>query len=254
MSEETKELAITETQVSVSTADLSGVPEMQAGLARWCEQRIRTMEAEATELEEAHREAFIHKWKTSTLKRQAILARKRVEFYRKMLSALQAGYCLFPTVNCSVFAIRTDRGVPHEQREWAQWNPGDFRQPTTILPAGEGEYVNPEVPMTAVDERQVLDSQQRERTQKLWETEEEFRELIFPLVMSKPHIMDAAGRAMALKVFDEIGIINDQQRSMSTRGSGDPLIVGRILDPRVQYGNHKTLTFLISWHVDTRTL
>ncbi len=250
---ETKDLTVRETQVSISTNDLSGVPVMQAGLADWCREKIVVMEVEAKELGDAYQEAVAQKWKSSTLKRHAQLALRRVQFYRKVLAALEAGYCLFPTVDCMLFAVRTDQESPTYRSAWMQWGTPDFRELAALLPAGEGEYVNPEIPSIAKRTREVVENG-RTINQTEYTAAQSFDHIDFPLVMAKPHIMDAAGRAMALKVFDQLGIVNDTQRSTASRSTGDPVIVGRILDPRVNYGSHKVLTFLISWHVDTRTL
>lgn len=66
--------------------------------------------------------------------------------------------------------------------------------------------------------------------------------------MAKPHIMCAVERAMALKIFDDIGILPDPSPKKK-----DPIIVGRIYDNPTTY-HRVPLTFMISWHLDTRAL
>jgi hypothetical protein len=66
----------------------------------------------------------------------------------------------------------------------------------------------------------------------------------FPFALVKPAVLDATQRAMALKVFDTIGVVqNDSGR--------DPIMVGQLLDPR---GNGRLVTFFIAWWLDTSTL
>jgi len=65
--------------------------------------------------------------------------------------------------------------------------------------------------------------------------------------MAKPRIMEATSRAMALKIFDDFGILPAQRK-------GDPMIIARIIDPRSRSYSDKHVSFLITWHLDTRTL
>jgi hypothetical protein len=73
-----------------------------------------------------------------------------------------------------------------------------------------------------------------------WATD--FMDVAFPLQAAKPELMNATAQAMALKIFDEIGVAPNR------RGK-DPLILGVINGPqfRKQY-------FLIAWYLDTRAL
>ena len=62
------------------------------------------------------------------------------------------------------------------------------------------------------------------------------------------------GKTMARKLFDEIAVVDGVPRTRSSfvnnnSTKGDPLVVGVILD-RV---NHKRMSFLIAWFVDTKT-
>ena len=61
-------------------------------------------------------------------------------------------------------------------------------------------------------------------------------------------MMNATQEAMALRVFDQVGI--------SPQGSvraADPLIIGQILGHKEGY-KRKTISFLIAWHLDLRSL
>ena len=68
----------------------------------------------------------------------------------------------------------------------------------------------------------------------------------FPVATMKPIILTAAARAMALKIFDQIGTVSN------AGGTGrDPILVGQLLDPR---GNRRATTFFLAWWVNTRDL
>lgn len=73
-----------------------------------------------------------------------------------------------------------------------------------------------------------------------------FAELEFPLAIAHPVVMDATSHAMALKIFDRIGIVPQSLRH------GDPIVLGQII--RKQGWQTKTASFLIAWYLDVRTL
>jgi hypothetical protein len=68
----------------------------------------------------------------------------------------------------------------------------------------------------------------------------------FPIAAAQAEVMTATQEAMALKVFDAIGICPPQRK-------GDPLIIGQIMMPGTRW-SRKTVSFLIAWHLDLRTL
>jgi hypothetical protein len=243
--------------VKGTTLDMEGIPHMQASLIDWCRTKLVAVRNEAAELLAAFEHAVKHKWKSGTLKRHSDLAQKRVVYYEKILGALDAGYCIFPTIDCEVFAIRTGKDQPKYGRQFVQFGGPDFEDKAQILPPGEGRYVEP-IPLTTSDDatrtQTSPDGVKYPVTGRVFTTHS-FDEVEFPLIMAKPDIMDAVGKAMALKIFDEIGIIGDTGRARSARRGQDPVIVGHIIDPKKPgYGRHKRLAFLIAWHVDTKDL
>lgn len=237
--------------------NMEEIPHMQASLLEWCRTKVAMVKVEAAELSEAFQQAIKNKWRSVTLKRHSDLANKRVMYYEKVRDALEAGYCIFPTVDCDIFAIRTGKVRPDYNREFVRFGGPNFEDKAQLLPSGEGRYVEP-IPLTT----SFSSSRQAKRHDGTTYPEEgktftthSFDEVDFPLVMAKPHIMDVAGKAMALKIFDEIGIIGDTGRMRAARRGQDPVIVGRIIDPKKPgYGQSKRLTFLIAWHVDTKDL
>lgn len=224
--------------------------ECQLGLIEWCRRKILAVRADAEDLMAAFREAKQRKWKTSTLQRHAGLAAKRVQFYEKIMAALENGFILVPNFPVQMFAIRTDRDEPKRDYYTYQssYKPNPNKeQKGEALPAGEGEYQNP-FPVVVQKIHQQSDG--KGGTKTLWETwAEAWADLDFPINMAKAHIMQATDNAMALKIFDELGVLPSPYKKK------DPLIVGRIRDPRAsKHDRDGVVTFIVAWHLDTRTL
>lgn len=225
--------------------------EAQTQLISWCEQKIAAMKHDAAELAENLSIALRNKWKSSTLKRHADLATKRVTFYEKIKAALEAGYCIVPNFPVTLFAIRTDKTKPatmftctehYSKPHYAK------TQEAKLLTVGEGEYQNPNPIVEEIHTDIVTD--ERENTKQVWTSEAVgWNEIDFPINMAKPIIMEATERAMKQKIFDELGILPD------SKPKKDPLIVGRILDPRpTGYEPQKFVTFIVAWHLNVRDL
>jgi hypothetical protein len=60
--------------------------------------------------------------------------------------------------------------------------------------------------------------------------------------------MNATAEAMALKVFDQIGIANPV-RNVGVQRKGDPLIIGQVLSKRVGW-TQKCVSFIIAWYLN----
>jgi hypothetical protein len=79
-------------------------------------------------------------------------------------------------------------------------------------------------------------------------TPTEFDENIrFPFTFAKPQILKATSRAMALKVFDELGCLPAPNRRARPT-AGDPIIVGRIVHK--EGWSEKVFTFMVAWFMD----
>ena len=65
----------------------------------------------------------------------------------------------------------------------------------------------------------------------------------FPVVLVKPVVLDATRRAMALRIFDRIGVVTGRKQ--------DPIVVGEIIDPRTNlrwsHRSQRRVTFFIAW-------
>lgn len=238
--------------VELTATNVDEMAECQSALIKWCSAKIEETKAEASELQSAYEHAKRSKWKHDTLKRHAGLALKRVQFYEKILVALQHGYQIVPSFPITAFAVRTDRTKPL-RLVTTSWRTS-HEQVAEALPAGEGEYKNP---FPTVYERTIQQPTATQGEVKEYFCGDQWKEMAFPVTMAKPQIMQAADRAMALKVFDDLGILPGYSPSDRTRPPrGDPMIIARIHDPRHK---HKWATpvyvsFIVAWHLNTKTL
>lgn len=232
------------------------VPEQmtscQSALIAWCQQKIATIRAEAEELRAAFEQAKAKKWKTSVLQRHAALAEKRVVFYEKMLAAFEHGFIIVPNFPVGLFTVRTEEGASPERKDRSYVRVGYGRplheQTPDKLPAGEGEYHNP-FPYVYDFGRRTDDK----GNEHVLTAPNAWKEIDFPLAMAKPEIMLAADRAMALKIFDQFGIL-PKEAVTAGRATRDPIIVGQLVDPRSTTYNKRVVTFMVAWHLDTRVL
>lgn len=230
-------------EVTASTPD--EMAASQTALIQWCDSKIATIKAEATELLADYEAAKAKKWKTSTLRKHANLADLRVTFYMKLKKALELGYMIVPNFPVSLFALRTLKDDPKRNPVYTTWNhhPGDFEQKTETLPDGVGEYKNPFPAVRNIDYT-MAESKQK----NIHSCADSWRELEFPLTMAKAHIIEAVNRSMAIKLFDDFGILP------AAHIKRDPLIVARLKDPRSTKYNERYVSFIVAWHLDTKVL
>lgn len=208
----------------------------QNQLIDWCKNKIGIVRAESNELKEAYDIAFDKKWNSVVLKKHYLKSVKKISYYEKILSALEAGYYIIPNFQIDLFAIKTDRDNPKSTMSyWA-----DHRQEARELAIQEGEYKNP-FPRVSRHSRTLSDGKE-----KTWSTADDWKDINFPISMAKPFIMEATSKAMALKIFDEIGIVPHERKE-------DPIIIGRIF---IKENNYKTkrVSFMIAWHLNTNVL
>lgn len=229
--------------------------EMQdsnSALIAWCEQKIKALRVDHIELDASYKAAVEHKWKSSTLKRHAELAKKRVEFYRKLKTALEHGFYIVPTFPVRIFAVRTTKEKPLAlvSTSESSWNGGEKEQKYSPLPQGEGDYKNPFPEIWRTDITSELPEEKRAKGVKQFSYyAKDFQDLDFPLNMARPRIMEATSRAMALKLFDDFGVLPNPYRK------ADPMIIARIKDPRSPgWGERRSVSFIIAWALDTKTL
>lgn len=233
--------------VAVTALLPADMQKCQTELIAWCDRKIAEIQSDATELREACNQAREKKWKTSTLDRHAKIAEKRVIFYQKMKSALMAGYVIIPNFPVTLFAIRTTKEKPLHLMSTQSWGAAAHTQSADVLPAEQGDYKNPQPEVLGRKVNESSDPSKPNIKTQSWASD--WQELDFPINMAKPEIMEATTTAMTMKVFDQFGILPSPYRKI------DPIIVAQIIDPRATgYGPAKVVTFMIAWHLDSRSL
>lgn len=248
-------LAIRESHnIEVSARTPDEMKESNQKLIQWCDSKIRELRTDHIELDAAYKSALKKKWKHSVLQRHAEIAKKRIIFYGKLRTALKGGYYIVPNFPVTVFAMRTERNKPLRLASTVRQNypPSMLKeQQTSSLPAGAGSYVSPK-PNVTVENFGEVSIKDGSKTIEWGSWAEKWNPVEFPICMSKLEIMEATNRAMEIKLFDDFGVLSNA--SIHRRGCGDPIIVGRIRDPRSTTWNQRYVSFIIAWHLDTRTL
>lgn len=222
--------------------------EMKAAhgqMIEWARGKQLQCDAEKAEQQEALTVAEERKWATSAFrKRIAMLERRRV-FYEKIEIALLAGYVIVPNFQMTVFAIRTKDTAPRGGVRAQTWR-NQFVQNPQLLKAGEGEYQNP-VPNVMQSSHEEPDGKGGVKTVKVEWPADEFNDLDFPIALAKPVLMSRTAEVMAQKLFDEIGVAVDTQGNRGTGSRGDPILLGRIRNPRQ---GRPDISFFIGWYFD----
>ncbi len=247
MNEETAVATLPQTtptpvDVQLTATEPDEIASAQQALIMWTTQKILALRREQKDLQDAYEHAVSQKWASGTLKRHALLAAKRIEFYDKMKAALEHGYVIIPNFPVTVFAIRTNKDKPLKMLT-DSW--GDsHEQKAEMLPAQEGEYKNP---FPKVWQRELQKGTKENNWKSITEyyADDNWKDLEFPVSMSKVRIMEATTHAMALKLFDDFGIMPERKKE-------DPIIVARLLDPRSTRYNRRFVTFMVAWHLNTR--
>lgn len=236
-------------ELTISPQNPSDMVQHQHSLISWAENRILRLIKDYEELNAAYEHAKKSKWKTDTLKRHRDLCMDRIEYYKKMLEAFKEGYVLVPNFPLSLFAVRTEKEYPKQITSFYRSEQKLNNEDAQALKIGEGDYVNP---VKNVFQQKVPDPDYPGNTKTKYSSGgygSEFKDIEFPMNMAKPHIMEATSHAMALKIFDRIGVLPDPHPKK------DPLICGQMIDPRpTGYQPKRFVTFIIGWHLDTRVL
>lgn len=188
-------------------------------------------------------------------KRGVVRAKSRLMYLGKVKAALEAGYVIVPNFPGETIAIRVkkDSSPKRDHRERDRWEPDIPAQEGHILPAGEGEYVNPlpEVYRGSYDgkDNAGVPIKRHYAYASGWDDE-----ISLPVDFLKPTVVQRAGMGVSRKIFDEIAVTRDMDmRSLNQTkrvNKGDPMVLGRIYDRR----NNKALSFLVAWFVDTKDI
>lgn len=248
MSEENNTPAIVETIVeqadeftvfATNPADMVGA---QRSMILWCARKIQSEKIEMAEAQSNLDAAKVHKWSPTAWAKQVKLRLDKIECYRKIKIALEAGYYIVPPFPVDTFAIRVkDHASP--KGDWSTARLGRWhQQKAKMLPVGDGKYVSPAPLMRKRNFIQKM-KDGTDRAIEKWQPSE-FRLADFPFKLAKAEIMEATRAAMALKVFDRMG-------ALPAARAPDPIICGEILLP---HRKGQAVTFFVSWWLDTRTL
>jgi len=230
-------------------------PKYQEVLKAWADEQISRLIAERDMAQENLDKA--HKMKVSTAgwKRQVRLWDGRVTYYKKILSAINQGYFIMPDLPnvIDIFAVRTDQKNTNQVAD-STWQHSvrldDVKSKT--LPEGEGRYVHPQPDTESFSEQETYEDRNGEeqtRTRYFMAATGIDECVDFPIKAVRPQVLDEVGKALARKMFDELGVITPHRGSARR---GDPIVVGRILrrEGRQDFG----CSFIVHWWVDTRDL
>lgn len=226
--------------VALAPEDLPGA---QASVGDWCRLKIVELGRELREQRENLRQAKAMKWKHSGWLNAAAKTKKRMIYYAKLKAALAAGYLIVPNFDVDVIAVRVKSRDPNEKIDITRTKP-------ELLPQQQGRYVD-DVLVGHNEERTYKDSQGKDRTVTDFHPTHYGETLDFPASLVKPVVLAATQRAMALRIFDRVGIVRKSRRS-------DPIVVGQIINPSTHHyslrDNPTCVTFFIAWWLDTRDL
>lgn len=227
--------------VALAPTDMAST---QTALSEWCTRKTKALEAELEDLRDHLLIAVNNGWKLRSLQASINRATRRVTYYEKIRAAVDAGYLLVPNFPVRVLAVRVDRAKQPEQTAGYEYHTEFKRARPELLPAGEGRYVD-ETLLIRNDSYQEPDGKGGMKTVDRY-VSTDYDEPDFPFAMVKPVVLAATQHAMALKVFDTIGMVEN------TASAGrDPIMVGQLLDPR---GNGRRSTFFIAWWLNTADL
>lgn len=242
--------------IELVASDAAEMQLAQQGMVDFFAAKLAVLQSDRAEVELEKDIAVRNGWRVTTHNRQLNQLKKRIEFYDKCRQASEAGYCLIPNMPCHVFAVRTLRHVPGNAQD-SNRRTIEFQR-SESPPAGEGKFVD-EIATTVVAYTEKVGTAPHQYDRDYFEAMA-YQEIDFPVSICNPRVMDATGKAMALKLFDEIAVIDDSVSESGVRAAsrrsrkGDPLVIGIVRHPGRSSYHDKRVTFLISWFVDTRAL
>lgn len=234
-----------ETGYELAAVDNEQMKAAHAQMIEWARGKQLQCDAEKAEQQEALTVAEERKWATAAFKTRIKMLDRRRIFYEKIEIALLAGYVIVPNFAMTVFAIRTKDAAPRGGVRTPTWR-NQFVQTPQLLKAGEGEYQNP-VPKVLGSKHEEPDGKGGVKTVKVEWPADEFEDLDFPIALAKPVLMSRTAAVMADKLFDEIGVAVDTQERGGTGRRGDPILLGRLRNPRPA---RPDISFFIGWYFD----
>ena len=241
------------TLVALSPADM---PSAQASIVEFCDKKMMELQAIVDDLRQNLAIAKRNRWGSrksleSTINRE----QKRVIYYSKMKAAVTEGYLIVPNFPVNAFAVRVSEGSPRWKSDTHISNDLRDTKPALALPPGEGRYVDDQMVLT--DNRwETTDEKGRQVTHGNVVASGFDEDIDLPLTAVKPQILESIERALALKIFDRVGLVAERRRGpISVRK--DPIVVGQLIDPSERWPDSygaKVVTFFIAWWLDLSSL
>ena len=240
--------------VAVNATEMANA---KTGIKKWLEAKVLSIDAEIAQLQETLDAAIRHKWKSSGFKSQLQREKQKQLYYQKLLAAVHAGFTIVPNLDVSIFAIRVKREMPKfvykegkSSCSYTNAAPSIPEEDEQRLPVGEGRYESPlqEFSENRYKEKETRDGKEIEMY-KVEQFCDGWKDIEFPLAIAHPLVMDATAQAMALKIFDRIGVVPQTARKGYR---GDPIVLGQIT--RKEGYSTRTASFLVAWFLDPRTL
>lgn len=224
------------TLVALTPAEM---PDQQRALAAWCDTKIDAIQRELGQWRALEDEAVLGGFKHASYSAAVRRTEKRITYYQKIKAAIEAGYLIVPNLPTTVFAVRVKRSAPRPVESQYQRR---FQATAEQLPAGTGRYVDDDLQVRSRRSRDMRDGKPVETT--MYFATEYNEDIDFPLRGVHPRVLKATAQAMALRLFDEVGVADN-------RTGRDPIVLGRLLDPR---GGGRMATFFVAWWLNTADL
>lgn len=235
------------------------VPAAQTEIARWCHARIVELGGELREARQNLRD--VKRLMLGSPKAwQNVVKRTTAKmiYYAKIQAAVRLGYLIVPNFPTEIIAVRVNRSAPRaiEGEVW----PREINeaQPELNLPPGAGRYVDETNPHRDLSyDAQIKNAAGQLITQrKRWMRVDTYDETVdFPASLVKPIILEATERALALKLFDRVGVAHGNGTVSLKRRKSDPIVIGHIIDgsqPKSKWMQDypKYTSFFIAWWLD----
>lgn len=232
------------------------MPTVQAEIAAWCQVKLIALGRDLADARQNIVQAKRRKWKSSGWDGIIRKTVKRMLYYAKIKAAVRAGFVIVPNFPVELIAVKVDNERP---RHAVATYPSSINtaEPDMWLGPGQGRYVNETLPHEDIGYQQQLPGKD-----PVWKPLARVgapgydEEIDFPVTLVKPVVLKATQRAMCLKIFDTIGLVNQDGRTTSrAQAKSDPIVVGQIIDGSTsKRSGQRRMTFFIAWWLDTRML
>lgn len=225
--------------VALTPADMA--PAQQQMVA-WCQEKCKALGKDLRDQRENLRLAKLHKWRSSGWSNQISKTKARMVYYAKIAAACKAGYLLVPNFEVELFAVRVDREAPDNAVRDGSWPLTLRHQAAPGLPPG-GHYVGATPVIEDISDEEVGPDGKKRQVPQFYASG--YGPVDFPVCLVKPMVLEATQRAMALRLFDRLGVATGRKQ--------DPVVLGQIVAPKTGYSS-RHVSFFIAWWLDWRML